>query len=88
MLDNVGSSKDVVFKENSTNLMDRKKNKEVLHKAEYSRSLLNTVHTRQLKFFGHLMQVKGLEKSPKKRDEEDNEQSLLTVSTGSLETWL
>ena len=41
---------------------ERKTNEEVMHMAGYSRSLLNTIHERQLKFFGHIMRADSLEK--------------------------
>lgn len=87
-----GSNEDIVFKENSTNLMDTKEDKRKSY-ADYSRSLLNTVHTRQLKFFSHLMQVGGLEKSLMLgkitgKKNRRRQHSSLTVSTGSLETGL
>ena len=41
---------------------ERKTNEEVMHMAGYSRSLLDTTHERQLKFFGHIMRTDSLEK--------------------------
>ena len=41
---------------------ERKTNDEVMRMAGYSRSLLNTIHERQLKFFGHIMRRDSLEK--------------------------
>ena len=41
---------------------ERKTNEEVMHMAGYRRSLLNTIHERQLKFFGHIMRADSLEK--------------------------
>ena len=41
---------------------EKKTNEEVMGMAGYSRSLLNTIYKRQLKFFGHIMRSDGLEK--------------------------
>ena len=41
---------------------ERKTNEEVMCEAEYKRSILNTIYSRQLKFFGHVMRRNTLEK--------------------------
>ena len=41
---------------------ERKTNEEVLQMAGYSRSLLNTINERQLKFFGHIMRSEKIKK--------------------------
>ena len=41
---------------------EKKTNEEVMRMAGYSRSLLNTINERRLKFFGHIMRSDGLEK--------------------------